>query len=350
MGTVIQPAEEVERGLAGALLGPRKTVVGKSALAVGAMIERQTPNTVERANLLPLESERQDRREQWPRLLLKTPLLASTGVVEPFVLAALAQAVRNGQTVLRAMDQTDLCNRMALRGVAPRVGDQVPPLAWLAEAGPAHIGSEVQKNPLEPVRAWLPPEAKGVLSADRFDPSAALFAWGQAGGWGYRLRLKGTVLADTGHGDETTTGALAQGVAAHDFPEVRRFAQRVMTNLALLHEVGHPEPWIFAMDCPPSRAAVPDYAACRAIEPRFSDFKERGFDADGSQLWHAGRLEWWVLVMALAMYWCVRVGQGDAMNRPTLLEKNARPKRPGAWEFQETPTQLGDCLLGGCAA
>ncbi len=60
MGTVRKLADEVERGLESALPGLRKTVVGKLALAVGAMIEGQTPNTVELANLLPLPTERQD--------------------------------------------------------------------------------------------------------------------------------------------------------------------------------------------------------------------------------------------------------------------------------------------------
>ena len=65
MGTVKRLAEEVERGLWN--LHPKllKTVVSKLSLAVGAMIEGQTPNTVELANLLPLETERQDMREQW---------------------------------------------------------------------------------------------------------------------------------------------------------------------------------------------------------------------------------------------------------------------------------------------
>lgn len=77
---------------------------------------------------------------------------------------------------------------------------------------------------------------------------------------------------------------------------------------------------------PPSRAAVLDYAARWAIEPMFSDFKERGFDLEGAQLWHADRLERLVLIMALAIHWGVRVGQDDALNRPTPLEKNTRTK------------------------
>ncbi|EIC30458.1 hypothetical protein Metal_2762 [Methylomicrobium album BG8] len=321
MGTVRKLANEVEHGLAGALPRLRKTVVGKLALAVGAMIEGQTPNTVELANLLPLETERQDMREQWLRRLLKNPLLLAPRVMEPFTREALAKAARNGQTVLLAMDQTDLGDRMALLVVALRVGDRALPLVWRAEAGPANIGFESQQRLLEQVRAWLPAGAQVLLSADRFYPSAALFGWIQTHGWGYRVRLKGNVLADTGQGDETTTGQLAQGVAERYLSRVRLFTQGRMTNLGILHEAGHPDPWIIAMDCPPSRAAVLDYAARWAIEPMFSDFKGRGFDLGSSQLWHADRLERLVLIMALAMYWCVRVGQDDALARPTPLEK-----------------------------
>jgi hypothetical protein len=200
------------------------------------------------------------------------------------------------------------------------------PLVWRAEAGPANIGFEAQQRLLEQVLAWLPPAAKVLLSADRFYPSAALFGWVQTHGWGYRLRLKGSVLADTGQDDETTIGALAQGVTERYLPGVRLFTQGVMTHLGILHEAGHPEPWIIAMDCTPSRAAVLDYAARWAIEPMFSDFKGRGFNLEGSQLWHADRLERLVLVMALAMHWCVRVGQDDAAERPTPLEKKCASK------------------------
>ena len=107
---------------------------------------------------------------------------------------------------------------------------------------------------------------------------------------------------------------------------VRLFAQGVMTNLGILHEAGHPEPWIVAMDCAATRATVLDYSARWAIEPMFSDFKGRGFNLEDSQLWHADRLERLVLVMALAMYWCVRVGQDDALERPTPLEKKRGSK------------------------
>jgi hypothetical protein len=177
MGTVKKLAEEVERGLKEAHPKLRKTVVKKLALAVGAMIEGQTPNTVELANLLPLETERQDMREQWVRRLLKNPLLRSEGVLEPFARQALAEAARNGQTILLSMDQTELGDRRAVLMVSLRVGDRSLPLVWVAEAGTANIGFEGQRQVLEQVRVWLPAGVAVLLSADRFYPSAELFAW-----------------------------------------------------------------------------------------------------------------------------------------------------------------------------
>lgn len=63
MGTVRQLAIEIEAGLRAAHPTSRKTVVTKLALAVGAILEAQTPNTAALANLLPLETERQDMRD-----------------------------------------------------------------------------------------------------------------------------------------------------------------------------------------------------------------------------------------------------------------------------------------------
>ena len=327
MGTVKTLAEEVARGLEQAHPKLRKTVVKKLALAVGAMIEGQTPNTVELANLLPLKTERQDMREQWLRRLLKNPLLVATAVIEPFARNELIRAARNHQTVLLSLDQTDLGDRMAILMVSVRVGDRALPLAWRAEEGAANIGFEGQKPILEQVLAWLPAGVRVLLSADRFYPSAALFTWLVAQGWSYRLRLKGNVLADPGYGDEITTGALAQGVTERYLPNVRLFASEVMTHLGILHEAGHPEPWIIAMDCVPTRAAVLDYAARWAIEPMFSDFKGRGFElrlstgtcrSPGTPDSHYGASD--VLVRSH--------GAGRCIEPPDTARKKLKPRPP----------------------
>ena len=178
MGTVRRLAMEVGLGLKAALPKLRKkTVVSKVALAVGAMIEGQTPNTTELANLLPLDTDRQDMREQWLRRLLKNPLLSSMEVLEPWARQALAAAGQNGQTIILSMDQTDVGDRFALLMVSLGVGDRALPLAWTVETGPANLGFNAQRVLLERVRTWLPAGAEVLLSADRFYPSVALFEW-----------------------------------------------------------------------------------------------------------------------------------------------------------------------------
>ena len=136
MSTVKRIAEEVREGLNQILPDLNKPVVRKLSLAVGAMIEGQTPNTVELSNLLPLATDRQDMREQWLRRLLKSPAL----VMAPFAQAALKQAGQNGQVILLSMDQTDLGDRMAVLMITVRVGDRSLPLAWLGACRTIKIG------------------------------------------------------------------------------------------------------------------------------------------------------------------------------------------------------------------
>lgn len=289
------------------------------------MIEAQTPNTVELANVLPLATERQDMREQWLRRLLASKALNWRQVIAPFAQQSLAGAARNNQTVQLSMDQTEIGNRMALLMITVRVGDRSLPLAWIAAEGEANIGFDGQRQVLELLLSWLPDGVKVMLSADRFYPSIALFEWLQQHQWQYRLRLKRNLIADLGHGDELSLAEMTQGVSESYLSNVRLFTDgNVLTNIGILHESGHQEAWIIAMDCRPSRAKVLDYAARWVIEPTFSDFKSRGFELQNSQLQHAKRFENLVLIMALAMHWCVRIGIEDAIKRPTPLEIKTR--------------------------
>lgn len=87
-----------------------------------------------------------------------------------------------------------------------------------------------------------------------------------------------------------------------------------------------PRPWISALACRPTRATVLDYGARWAIEPLFSDFKTRGFCLEKTHLSAPDRLSRLILLRALAMYWCVRLGRDDALNNPTPTEKKPRDK------------------------
>jgi len=310
MGTVRPLAIAIEAGLRAAHPTLRKTVITKLALAVAAVLHARTPNTAELANLLPLPTERQDRREQWLRRLLKNPLASSRKVLEPWARQALAAASQQGQTMVLSLDQTNLGDRFAILMISLGVGGRALPLVGAVEAGPANLGFSAQEVLLEQVCAWLPTGTEVLLCADRFYPSVDLLEWLHAqSGWHDRLRLKSHFTVDPGFGDLTTTGELAAGQTERYLPHVRLFNQGVATNLALGHEPGHPEPWIIAMNDPPHRATVRDYASRWGIEPLFSDFKSRGFQLEDTQLQAADRLDRLLLIMALALHGCVRIGQ-----------------------------------------
>ncbi|KOR30242.1 transposase [Achromatium sp. WMS3] len=297
----------------------RKTVVSKLALVVGAMIDEQTPNTSELANVLPLDTKRQDMREQWLRRLLKNKLLDCKLIMEPFARNELEKAANNGQVILLSMDQTDLGDRMAVIVISVRIGDRALPLIWLAEEGSANISFEGQQKILEQVLSWLPVNATVMLLADRFYPSIKLINWLNTHSWQYRIRLKSNLTVVLNNGEKTTTGVLAEGVTERCLSNILLFAQGVSTNIGIWHETGHKQPWIIAMDCPPTLAKVKDYSAWWSIEPMFSDFKGRGFELEDSKLQHADRLERLILIMTLAMYWCVNAGIDDALKNPTPI-------------------------------
>jgi len=241
-----------------------------------------------------------------------------------------------GQTILLSMDQTDWGDRFAVLMISVRCGDRSLPLGWRIETGEANIGFAGQQVLLERVRAWLPEGAAVRLLADRFYPSAALFDWLIAAGWQYWLRLKGNLLVDIGGAGIHTTGDLAAGMRERYEAKAHLFDVSIPTAIGVLHESGHPEPWIIAMDCPPNRAAVLDYGARWAIEPMFSGFKSRGFRLEDTKIEAPKRLDGMILIMAVAMYWCVQAGQDDARCNPTATEKKAREQPdPNHWSVRK---------------
>jgi hypothetical protein len=135
------------------------------------------------------------------------------------------------------------------------------------------------------------------------------------------LRLKGnlTVFDQTGR---TTTGACAQE-RVFALTNVALTAKRARTNIGIIHDPGHPEPWIIAMSEPPGYLKTLDYGQRWGIEPMFSDFKSRGFGLEHTQLRYADRVDRLILVMALALHWAVSTGQWDARHHPTPAEKKA---------------------------
>ena len=101
-------------------------------------------------------------------------------------------------------------------------------------------------------------------------------------------------------GDETTLAACFDR-DEHQLRDIELTETRVRTNVAMVHEAGHPE-----LDHRPVAEALVhtafDYGLRCGIETMFSDFKTREFELKNSQISLAGRLDRLILIMALSLF------------------------------------------------
>ena len=128
----------------------------------------------------------------------------------------------------------------------------------------------------------MPEGADVMLTGDRFYGTERLIHWCQDAGWGYRIRLKGNLTLQHQGGELSCIEIrelMPQGLINAEL-----YGSGVFTNIGVLHDDGHPEPWIIAMNAKPSQYTVLDYGMRWGIEAMFSDFKTRGFGIAQSQI------------------------------------------------------------------
>jgi hypothetical protein len=323
VGGIARQAEGIAEELRRRLPVQRKTQRDKLALLVATMLHARTANLMALAASLPLATERADMRYQWTARFIDNDRVVCDAVMEPFAREVLAKAAEAGRITL-IMDQTKASDRHQILMLSLRFGERALPLAWRVEATEGAIGFACQKALLAAITPWLPPGADICLMADRFYGTPELIALAAAQGWGYRLRLKGnlSVFID-GHKSRLDQHAARKLPYLHGIQLTHR---RVATNIGIINDPGHDEPWFIAMSDKPGYLTTLDYAARWGIEPMFSDFKSRGFGLKQSQLQTPDRLSRLLLVMSLALYFAVSTGQWDAAANPSVDEK----KRPAA--------------------
>ena len=227
--------------------------------------------------------------------------------------------------------------------VAVRLGGRALPLAWRVKPTHGAIGFVAQREALQAAARLLPAGAQPVLMGDRFYGSPDLIAWCRSQGWAWRLRLKQDLLVFEEGGETTLAECFTRG--EHRLRDIELTEKRVRTNSAMVHEAGHPEPWIIALSQAPSVHTAFDYGLRWGIAAMFSDFKSRGFGLEDSQIRLPGRLDRLILVMALALFWAVSTGMWDAAHRPTGAEKNPATPDPRA-----TPDPSPLCSSAACDA
>ncbi len=300
----------------------RKTQREKLATLTAALLFERTVNLMELGHVLPIESTTPGTRYQWIKRTLANELIDPADVVAPYGREVLEKASANGRQPILIIDQSQATklHRHEMLMVAVRVGGRALPLAWCVRKTAGAIGFSEQRRLLQTVAAWLPNGVRPVLMGDRFYGSPDLITWCADNGWDWRLRLKGCLLVHDRDGGETTLAeCLARGERLLN--DVTLTEKHAATHVAMVHEPGHPEPWMIAMSQMPTPYRVLDYGLRWGIEAMFSDAKTRGFNLEDSQLRRADRIERLILILALALYWAVSTGMWDALNNPSAAEK-----------------------------
>jgi hypothetical protein len=324
-GGIAQLASGIADELRQRLPGQRKTQREALALLVATMLEARTANLMTLAAFLPRNAARADMRYQWIARFIDNHRVDCDAVMEPFARAVLATAAASGRVVL-IMDQTKASERHQVLMLAVRFGERALPLAWRVAATQGAIGFTEQKTRLDAVTPWLPSGAEICLMADRFDGTSDLIKLANTKGWSDRLRLKANLRAVVA--GRSTTLAQHAGRSGCYLSNVELTHRRVVTNIDIIRDPGHAEPWLIAMSEKPGYLTTLDYSARWGIEPMFADFKSRGFGLEQSQLRSPDRLARRLLVMSLALHVAVSTGLWDATNNPAANEKKLPPVSP----------------------
>ena len=298
--------EAIEEDFQERLPGYHKSRREGLATLAGVMLEARSANLMELAAALPREIGAADHRYQYIERQLKNPEIGADAVIKSYAMQVIGRLASRGQTIALQMDQSHINDSNEVLMVSARLRRRAVPVAWRVRSTQGNIGFGVQKELLDSVLAWLPEDVSVMLAADRFYGTAQLIGWCQKAGWSYRIRLKGN-LTLAHEGGELTTGDVAsrlpKGVTGAEL-----YGSGVVTNIGVLHETGHKEPWIVAMDAKPGRYTVLDYGMRWGIENMFSDFKSRGFGLMQSHIQKPDRLERLILIMSIALYWAISCG------------------------------------------
>lgn len=318
-GGIAHTAAVIEDDLEGRETGLHKPHIKGLADLTASMLACRSVNTSDLLSVLPRHTKDADSRYRYINRWLKNPLIDPLSVMRGFVPEVLSMAASGGKTVVLAMDQSKISDGFECLMVSLRIGERAIPVAWKVKRTQGGIGFAEQKPLLDAAASMVPEGVCVLLAADRFYGTASMIRWCQEQGWKYRIRLKRDLILLHEGGEITTGDAAKAGIAA--LTNARLNESGVVTHIGILHEEGHKEPWIIAMDEPPSKGRVLDYSMRWAIEPMFSDFKSRGFAITKTQLQHAERIERLILVVTMAYYWAVSTGMLPPEKPPVRSQK-----------------------------
>ncbi len=314
MGSILHLSSSIDDDLSSLCPSLYKSPREKLSVMVSALIEAQSCNLMDLAAILPLETARSESRYAWIERFLSAHTVDEISVMKALATQLLQALHEAGETLVICVDQTSLGNLHGIAMVSVRVGGRGLPLFWGTQVTSGNIPTSAYFELLDELASCVPDNASVLVMADRFFDTGHLIQACKRHGWGWRLRLKQNRIL-TQNGGEITAGELAK---IHPLCPCLVQVGDQDSYIGCIHDKGHCEPWIIAMNDPPTRAAVLDYGARWSIEAMFSDTKTRGFNLQNTHIKRSDRLSKLILVVSVAMHWCVLAG--------TVLQKKSSQK------------------------
>lgn len=189
------------------------------------------------------------------------------------------------------------------------------PLAWICLP---HQGSSRYSHWVELMdylQSLLEDDISVIILADREFGSVDRLRYVANKGWGYAIRLKGTVESyDPSWGqpfDWRPLNDLAPAVGSRyaltDLKITK--AELYRTHVACAWAVGSNEPWFIATNLPQPIQALKEYRRRFGCEELFSDLKKRGFNWEDSLIRDPDRLSRLLLALALLTVFLLSLGR-----------------------------------------
>jgi hypothetical protein len=294
-------------------------IKGLADLSASALTSRSA-NTGEWLSVLPRSCDAKSK-ERYISRFLSNKLICPFKVMSGFIPELVTMQMNNGMTTILMLDQSKITEGFECLMVSLRIGERAIPVAWRVVETNGAIGFDIQKSLLDAVVKMLPKGGSILLAADRFYGTNALVKWCQKNSWQYRIRLKGNLIFEHKGGEITAYDAAKNKIES--LTDARFNNSDCITNIGIIWEHSHKEPWLIAMDCRPSKYKTLDYGMRWGIEAMFSDFKSRGFSITTTHLRHADRIERLILVLTIALYWAVSTGMQPKICKTKHTKKNS---------------------------
>jgi hypothetical protein len=253
------------------------------------------------------ETQAASKQRQFARWL-KNNRIVPNEIYKPLAQTALLDL--RGQKLYLALDGSSLWDEFVIVRLALVYRGRALPISWVVlQQKSTTVAFEKYKHILKEAATILPKGCSVILLADRGFDDNALFCAVRDLGWGFRIRLKKSILVQRLNKPSTNVGRLmpAKGGALflHKVWITERWFGPVYLALAHAQTPNGYEEWAILSDDPTDLHTFDEYGLRFDIEEDFLDDKSAGFQLESGEIRNAEALSRLGLILAAATLYLV---------------------------------------------